>query len=236
MKMKQNYLLITTFVVLVSYLFLFGCAGTTVENLNTTSTTDIGTAIDSCTIDSDCICGGVDKNTGKCFLGNKLYYDKYVDKKKNCPDFCSGIAGNLVVKCIANKCTQMLGCLDDNECTAGKKCSNNKCVVLNSQDLQADKKEPAKIIVSPVTNPKQKPGSGVQKTESSTECTSNSDCKTAGCSGTVCQLASSPPTLTTCQYLPKFDCYKDISCACTAGKCAWQKTDKFNSCVESKQI
>lgn len=57
-----------------------------------------------CKSDSDCICGGIDKLTGECFVGNIKYYEKYVDKTKICPDFCTGIAGNIQTKCIENEC------------------------------------------------------------------------------------------------------------------------------------
>lgn len=56
----------------------------------------------SCNNDSDCACG-VNIKTRNCFLGNK----KYVDTTKQCPDFCGGIAGNLITKCINNLCKQV---------------------------------------------------------------------------------------------------------------------------------
>ena len=55
----------------------------------------------SCQTDSDCACG-VSKDTGDCFYGNR----NFVDESKQCPDFCTGIAGNLVIECIDNVCTQ----------------------------------------------------------------------------------------------------------------------------------
>jgi len=55
-------------------------------------------------MDKDCICGGVDIKTGSCFIGNKNYYNLYVNKKAYCPDFCNGIANNLETMCIKNKC------------------------------------------------------------------------------------------------------------------------------------
>ncbi|MBU2561689.1 MAG: eight-cysteine-cluster domain-containing protein [Nanoarchaeota archaeon] len=83
-------------------------------------------SIDSCSVDADCVCGGVDTQSGMCFLGNRGYYDKYVDKSKSCPDFCSGIAGNLVTRCIDRRCIQVFECLADTECTGGK-CVGNRC-------------------------------------------------------------------------------------------------------------
>lgn len=58
-----------------------------------------------CRVDSDCIC--VDAETtynAGCFLGNKDYYERCVDKTGTCMDFCTGW-GQPPVKCIKNKCT-----------------------------------------------------------------------------------------------------------------------------------
>ncbi|MEM5881792.1 MAG: hypothetical protein QXR71_04410 [Candidatus Aenigmatarchaeota archaeon] len=52
-----------------------------------------------CQTDEDCACG-VDKETGKCAVGNK----RYIDTSIQCPDFCTGIAGNLRIKCVNNVC------------------------------------------------------------------------------------------------------------------------------------
>ena len=59
-----------------------------------------------CEEDSDCVCGGFDVD-GTCFLGNRLYYEAYVDKSGVCPDFCGGFRGNLQIKCVDNRCTQV---------------------------------------------------------------------------------------------------------------------------------
>lgn len=55
-----------------------------------------------CNEDDDCGCG-IHKTREECFYGNK----KYVDLTKNCPDFCSGIAGNLELRCIDFECKQV---------------------------------------------------------------------------------------------------------------------------------
>ena len=98
---------------------IIGCG-----NAETTSSNEI-VAKDHCEIDSDCICGGKDPDGG-CFLGNKDYYNKYVDKSEDCPGFCTGVAGNIVVRCIDSKCVQMFECLTDAECFGGR-CVDNKC-------------------------------------------------------------------------------------------------------------
>jgi len=59
---------------------------------------------DFCTTDNECVCGGIDAQTGDCFVGNKGYYEHFVDPSKDCPDFCTGIAGNRETKCVRNTC------------------------------------------------------------------------------------------------------------------------------------
>jgi len=60
-----------------------------------------------CQTASDCVCGGIDPKTGNCFIGNNVYYEQFVDREKQCPDFCGGIAGNLDIACVNNECTQV---------------------------------------------------------------------------------------------------------------------------------
>jgi hypothetical protein len=60
---------------------------------------------DYCEIDDDCVCGGYDTKTDQCFVGNRQYYELFVDKERDCPDFCTGIAGDRGVKCVDSKCT-----------------------------------------------------------------------------------------------------------------------------------
>ena len=56
-----------------------------------------------CSSDTNCACG-THKETGDCFFGNI----QYVNTMKQCPDFCTGIAGNLQLKCINNTCRQVM--------------------------------------------------------------------------------------------------------------------------------
>lgn len=60
-----------------------------------------------CTKDTDCICNGINPKDNSCYLGNKIYYDKFIKNNQTCPDFCTGIAGNLKIVCTLNKCTQI---------------------------------------------------------------------------------------------------------------------------------
>ncbi|PIS38920.1 MAG: hypothetical protein COT34_01110 [Candidatus Nealsonbacteria bacterium CG08_land_8_20_14_0_20_43_11] len=55
-----------------------------------------------CQVDSDCACGR-HIQTKDCFFGNQ----QYVDTLNQCPDFCAGFAGNLVIRCIQNICQQV---------------------------------------------------------------------------------------------------------------------------------
>jgi hypothetical protein len=59
---------------------------------------------DYCTADDDCVCDGIDTQTGDCFRGNKQYYDLFVNKEQDCPDFCTGIDGRMTTKCVGSKC------------------------------------------------------------------------------------------------------------------------------------
>lgn len=57
----------------------------------------------ACTQDADCECG-VRVGTGDCFYGNK----NYVNASQQCPDYCTGIAGNLRISCVAGMCAQII--------------------------------------------------------------------------------------------------------------------------------
>lgn len=63
------------------------------------------------------------------------------------------------------------------------------------------------------------------------ECIVDSGCITGGCSGTICQSKNAEPIFTTCEYLPEYACYKQISCKCIENKCRWEKTAEFEECV-----
>lgn len=62
----------------------------------------------ACSVDSDCVCGGIDRNTNDCFVGNKEYAKNNVDFTRDCPDFCSGIAGHFETRCVSNKCQNVM--------------------------------------------------------------------------------------------------------------------------------
>ncbi|MEM4389602.1 MAG: eight-cysteine-cluster domain-containing protein [Candidatus Micrarchaeia archaeon] len=53
----------------------------------------------ACATDADCACG-VHVVTRECFFGNK----QFVDVSQQCPDYCTGIAGNLETRCVSGEC------------------------------------------------------------------------------------------------------------------------------------
>lgn len=65
------------------------------------------------------------------------------------------------------------------------------------------------------------------------ECTKDSDCKRAGCSGQFCQRVSEPGDIVSnCKYQSIFDCYTFTTCGCYEGKCGWDQTDNYLDCVD----
>ena len=79
-----------------------------------------------CDRDSDCSCG-TDINSGQCAYGNK----KYINETKQCPDYCSGIAGDKEIICENHKCTQAakkLDCKTDSDCVPEQCCHPTTCI------------------------------------------------------------------------------------------------------------
>lgn len=68
-----------------------------------------------CNVDGDCTCGGMYE--GDCFVGNVLFASANVDMSKDCPDFCSGIAGDLETMCVDHECSvvkkEIIACTED---------------------------------------------------------------------------------------------------------------------------
>lgn len=99
-----------------------------------TACTNLASQSKFCKTDDDCVCGGIDKATQNCFVGNKQYYDSgAVDKSKVCPDFCTGIAANLVTKCVESKCMNVNKntfpeCSADADCVPVSGCHPSSCV------------------------------------------------------------------------------------------------------------
>ena len=81
---------------LLTLLLLISCNKSNLDN----STSEINEQI-ICNKNADCACGA-NTITGQCFFGNK----KFVNTEKQCPDFCSGLTGNLTLLCQNNQCIQ----------------------------------------------------------------------------------------------------------------------------------
>lgn len=148
-----------------------------------------------CNTDADCTCGGVDEQTGECFIGNKLYASKFVDFSQSCPDFCSGIAGNLQTACVSNKCQSVPGEPQDGEepvfCTMdAKQCPDGSFVSRVPPDCEfapcpgeQETKEPAEQEFNPALAHWQcEDGSWVQRPEQCfvNYCEMDADCQLIG--------------------------------------------------------
>ncbi|HIH14978.1 MAG: hypothetical protein QT08_C0016G0017 [archaeon GW2011_AR17] len=59
-------------------------------------------------------------------------------------------------------------------------------------------------------------------TSSKGSCTADSECRSGGCSGQICQAATEEERITTCEYK---DCYNaedySLSCSCVENQCLW---------------
>ncbi len=65
------------------------------------------------------------------------------------------------------------------------------------------------------------------------ECAGDADCAAAGCSGQLCVKADGADNvITTCEYRAEYDCLKLTSCGCNEGRCAWEATEEYESCLE----
>ncbi|MBW2967585.1 hypothetical protein KY362_03800 [Candidatus Woesearchaeota archaeon] len=97
-----------TLIILTLLILLTACTAQTTPEKRMVVKQEHTESADYCEQDSDCICKGV--HDGMCFIGNKAYYERYVDKGSECPveDFCEGPYGNMVIKCVG-RCMQMPG-------------------------------------------------------------------------------------------------------------------------------
>jgi eight-cysteine-cluster-containing protein len=67
-------------------------------------------------------------------------------------------------------------------------------------------------------------------TNPSVQCTTDSDCATGGCSSQFCGPKDQVNSIiTTCQYLPEYECLKN--CGCYEGKCSFSKDEEYDSCM-----
>lgn len=61
------------------------------------------------------------------------------------------------------------------------------------------------------------------------ECSEDSDCVVSGCSSQVC---STEEVTTTCEWREEYGCLRLSNCGCIEGKCAWEETAGYLSCLE----
>jgi eight-cysteine-cluster-containing protein len=193
----------------------------------------------SCRYLDDCACGTRIK-TGECFFGNKAF----VNVEKQCPDFCTGIGGNLQVSCVANKCQQVNVKLDEGYCDADSDCVTKKeccppCDI--KEEKYINKKYQVEINCEGISCPQciaVRSNSSTIKCIDNTctameafcgtstlgACSTDSDCVKGGCSGQVCQSKNEKQLATTCEYR---DCYDadayNLGCKCVSNKCQWEE-------------
>ena len=64
------------------------------------------------------------------------------------------------------------------------------------------------------------------------ECTIDEDCEVGGCNGEVCTIKENiGKFVTTCVWLPGYECLKETSCRCINGKCQWEQTLSYRMCM-----
>ena len=64
------------------------------------------------------------------------------------------------------------------------------------------------------------------------ECTIDEDCEVGGCNGEVCTIKEKiGKFVTTCVWLPGYECLKETSCRCINGKCQWEQTLSYRFCM-----
>ncbi|ASJ06162.1 CGP-CTERM-anchored Cys-rich protein [Thermococcus pacificus] len=69
------------------------------------------------------------------------------------------------------------------------------------------------------------------------ECTSDADCATGGCSGEMCApREKASGIMTPCVYRPWYTCLAMTSCGCVNGVCTWKPNPAFESCLKEHGV
>lgn len=70
------------------------------------------------------------------------------------------------------------------------------------------------------------------------ECTADTDCASAGCSGQICTTTEKAPNIiTTCEFRDEWSCLAKTSCGCVKNKCQWKDNSEYRSCMDQfKQV
>ena len=91
----------------------------------------------ACREDADCTCG-INVITKECDYG----IAECINELQQCPDFCTGIAGNLEIVCKDNQCVQVVkptGCTTDADCRYGAEwCEDGACVACDNSGVFCD--------------------------------------------------------------------------------------------------
>ncbi len=62
------------------------------------------------------------------------------------------------------------------------------------------------------------------------ECRVDRDCMITGCSDQIC---SPEPVITTCEFKREYECLRSSNCRCIGGRCGWEETESYLSCMEN---
>ena len=69
------------------------------------------------------------------------------------------------------------------------------------------------------------------------ECSTDSECAPAGCSGQICASGEkAKEIITTCEYKEEYSCLKLTSCGCVNNKCAWKENENYLNCLEGVRV
>jgi eight-cysteine-cluster-containing protein len=64
------------------------------------------------------------------------------------------------------------------------------------------------------------------------ECTKDSDCTVAGCSGQICiEKNNIENRMTTCEFRPEHTCLKETQCLCISNKCRFEENKNYLNCL-----
>ncbi|MCX8200134.1 MAG: DUF333 domain-containing protein [Candidatus Micrarchaeota archaeon] len=189
-----------------------------------------------CAADDDCACGTHIK-TRECFVGSK----DFVNVQAQCPDYCTGIAGNLEVRCVNNQCKITSKAREEydigKECDSATHCPDGYgCYVLPGyKEARCYKGDPCALCggskcqvsgslpsIVKCTSSGKEQGSGFCGWSTEGPCNSDSDCVHGGCSSQICQARSEGIIMSSCEFK---ECYKPtlygVVCRCVGGKCKW---------------
>lgn len=196
-----------------------------------------------CITDQDCECG-THIATGECFVGSR----SFVNVEKQCPDYCTGIAGMFETRCVNHQCKTIrkeqastqtstsvgTECNSIADCQKGVGCyrlpgyAKPRCYFGDPCELCPPEKE-CEVSASfpPIIACKEKenvPAEGFCGWSTEGHCNSDNDCTRGGCNSQICQAKSEGIIMSSCDK----PCYKPepygLVCKCINEKCVWTKS------------